>query len=121
MAQKHLWEIDHPYYAAEGPIEQYMSWSKFLEECDDMDDDYNLLYRWDIPQNKTGPIQCADPYYRAYTIVMTYIMQRKSQFFVCEVQFCQKDEPAIITFLQQKWAYLKQNWEGISDLKESEA
>lgn len=54
-ASSHLWEIHHPYYCAEGnyykPLsechDEYDSWAQFYDERGTMDDDLNLVFRWD--------------------------------------------------------------------------
>lgn len=45
----HLWEIDHPYYGADGSggAAQFDSFAELREAADDLDEDMNHVYRWD--------------------------------------------------------------------------
>lgn len=43
----HLWEIDHPYYAADGYDEHCDSFAELKSIVDRYDEDMNVVYRWD--------------------------------------------------------------------------
>ena len=51
--QKHLWEIEHPYYCVNqnycknDSCETFDTLDSFLEDVEDEDFDYNLIFRWD--------------------------------------------------------------------------
>ena len=54
--QKHLWEVDHPYYCNEGNFfarpgsechSHYRRWQDFVAEQGDGDMDLNLVFRFD--------------------------------------------------------------------------
>lgn len=43
----HLWEIDHPYYGADGSLEKVDSFDELKASLDHSDEDMNVIYRWD--------------------------------------------------------------------------
>lgn len=47
MADRHLWEIDHPYYGADGHINRCNSFAELRDWIDNLDEDMNHVYRWD--------------------------------------------------------------------------
>jgi hypothetical protein len=61
MTERHLWEVDHPYYCTEGNYysngchSTYDSWADFVEEANGWDLDMNLLFRWDWRKPEEGP------------------------------------------------------------------
>jgi hypothetical protein len=44
---RHLWEIDHPYYGADGHLNEFDSFAELRTAVNAMDKDMNLVYRWD--------------------------------------------------------------------------
>lgn len=45
---RRLWEIDHPYYGADGGgTEEWGSFADLREHVDGLDEDMNHIYRWD--------------------------------------------------------------------------
>jgi hypothetical protein len=109
MAEMHLWEANHPYYASEGNYyrngEHYRasSWMGFMEEMGDADEDYNLLYRWDWRQDDDAPPGTG-------SLLLFYMAQRKARCFSYEVAVTAHDEVGVREWLQKKWAHLQRVW-----------
>lgn len=118
--EKHLWEIDHPYYCNQGnyfargseqPTETYESWAEFLEAEGDSDFDMNLVFRWDWRK--------ADPDEEHWgnetdVLLLFYMGQRKGLYRWLEVQVTDADEDAVKAWLLPRWEHLKLLWEGVA-------
>jgi hypothetical protein len=125
-----LWTFDHPYYCSESnyfatgsqqPYVQYASWPEFLAEEGDADMDYNLVFRWDwkpiefieddSPAGHAAYHAKYDDNYRAYTLQVFWMGQRKGLFRCTEVSVCRADEPSVREWLTVRGEYLRRVWE----------
>jgi len=121
MAEKHLWEIEHPYYCNEGncfapshnqPTTSYESWADFVEDEGASDLDMNLVFRWDWRK--------ADPNEEAWcnktdVLLLFFMGQRKGLYRWVEITVQDSDEQAIRDWLSIRWEHLRRLWQGISD------
>lgn len=108
---KHLWEIKHSYYCAEGSILEHDSWENFLEDMGDADKDYNFLFRWDwiIDEDEEEPTD---------KMFLHYMLQRKAVHLTYVVKVKKEEELKIKQFLENKWQYMKNIWEPFSCVEE---
>jgi hypothetical protein len=105
----HLWESDHPYYAAEGSYfatgwhAEYESWADFIEEQGENDLDLNLLYRWDweVPEPGDEPGE---------SVALFFIHQRKACTRSARVAVTREDEPSVREYLTVRAAHLRTVW-----------
>lgn len=112
----HLWEIDHPYYAAEGNYfkegqhTRWNSWESFRDETAFVsgDRDLNLLYRWDW--RKPGHHDWDGP----ETLLLFFVIQRKGFNCSHEVTVTEADEPAIRAWLEECAQTIRAIWEPVS-------
>lgn len=114
-----LWKVDHPYYAAEGNRVRYDSFWEYLQDWEAVDDDLNLVYRWDIrpPRNERGEaVHPESDLDRVYELRITRILQRKSDFQASVIKVARRDEKDIVKHLKERWDHLKKVWEGISEV-----
>ncbi|MGW4810521.1 hypothetical protein ACWEPB_02600 [Kitasatospora cineracea] len=111
----HLWEVDHPYYAAEGNYHaadchtRLDSWAEFTETTFHSGDrDLNLLYRWDW-----WP---ADPEIPGDTdqLRLFFILQRKAIACSIAITVTQDDEPAIRKWLEECGRTVAAIWEPLT-------
>jgi hypothetical protein len=108
-----LWDVDHPYYCnegnfyANGTVQRYGSWLDFAAAEGDADLDMNLVFRWDWARRDEA---AADPYYRAETLSLFYMGQRKGLYRCAIVDVCRADEPAIRAWLAVRWAHMQTLW-----------
>lgn len=126
--QKHLWEIDHPYYCSESnyfkpgnsgteTVSHYKSWGDFFEDYKEADLDMNLLFRFDWEgENADGEKldYLKDPYYRSGKLKLFFFMQRKGYHQTKIIEVCAADEPAVLQFLAERWQHMRALWEGVS-------
>lgn len=119
MSERHLWEVDHPYYCNNGNYfdnncyTEYETWSNFNEEFGNSDIDYNLVFRFDW---KEGEDHDAEAYngndsYRNGFLDIYILGQRKGLFTAHRVFICRADEPSVIEFLKPRLERIKQLWE----------
>lgn len=117
--EKHLWEVKHPYYCADGNyysndcVFEHRSWADFLLEMGDADLDYNLFFRFDWSEEDDDG-NCTfngDENYRNGVLKMYIMQQRKGRFTICHVDVCRADEQAVKEYLQPRLNYLKKLWE----------
>ena len=119
---KPFWETDHPYvapdsnyyangYESAAYTHAFDSWSDFLAELGDMDEDYNFLYRWDF--------YSPDPKWAEKDEVpelhFCYILQRKGTFLWAKIRNPQpEDEEAIRAYLDARWDHVRRLWAPLS-------
>jgi hypothetical protein len=111
----HLWEIDHPYYAAEGNYfatgwhNHFASWEAFTAETHFYkgDRDQNLLYRWDWRK----------PGHHDWTgtemLSLYFVLQRKGICCSVEMPISEAHEPTVRRWLDQCAGFLAAIWEPI--------
>lgn len=125
MTNKHLWEIDHPYYCSDSnyyatgdaqPTSSYKSWAEFIEAEGDADFDMNLVFRWDWNEGEDHDLQAfnGDVNYRNGILMIRWMGQRKGLYRWSTIEVCRADEAAVRLFLQPRWKHMKLLWEGIS-------
>ena len=115
MTEKHLWEIEHPYYWNEGCFyarggechENCASWEDFLSSMGDADPDLNLLCRWDWDVEDEEGNKNADG---NGTLQLGFVAQRKAYTFTYHVKVSAKDEPAVRKWLANRWTKIQELW-----------
>lgn len=110
---KHLWEIEHPFYAPgleSGEGEHYKSFKELREYVSDADEDMNGLFRfdWSLEGDKN-----ADPNYRDGKLELAFVQPRHDRYWNPSCDVCAADEPEVIEFLKKKMEYVKKLWEPI--------
>lgn len=118
VERKHLWEVEHPYYMNEGNYFEvgqhtvWKMWSDFVAEFGDANLDYNWFVRWDWleGEDRGAGDFAGDVYYRNGRFMLQMIGQRKAYLCSHEIQVCRADEPAILAFLEPRWAYMQEMW-----------
>lgn len=128
--QKHLWEVDHPFYCADatwlkdssGAVHHYTyaSWADFCDSTsfEVRDTSMDLLVRWDWSSWRRHP----DPMLRADEpdlLDLFFVIQRKG--FLCShsIHVTDDDEPAVRAFLEGWWNKMTQVWAPLSTPAES--
>jgi hypothetical protein len=105
---KPLYEIDHPYYGADGHVEEFEHLDDLISAVNAYDEDWNHVYRWDwlIPDGE----EWAD-------LVLYVVLQRKSQFLQWSAPASRLDEPKVREFLSSDRiaGALRRMWEPILD------
>jgi hypothetical protein len=121
----HLWEYDHPYYCAEGNYFKngehltYASWAEFYAEWGDLDDDLNVVFRWDW--NTPDPADYDEDEGEEIppvTLNLYWVLQRKAILRSTECPVTEADEPAIREWLTRKAGYIRSIWEPLLDVPE---
>lgn len=116
-----LWEIGHPYYANEsnfyqnGLAHQLDSWADFKAEWADMDNDLNLVVRFDwFTDDEDTPLEerCGD------RLFVVWVLQRKGIYCTTTVAVKREEEPEIRAWLTTRWEKMRTIWEGVSDWEE---
>ena len=121
---KHLWEVEHDYYCSEehyfgtgenGPVNQeFESIAGFLEEWEDADEEYNLLFRWDWEEDEEKHFN-GDVNYRNGKLKLFFFLQRKGFHLPVTVCVCRADEPLVIKYLKPKLEYMKALWSPLDE------
>lgn len=115
---KHLWEVDHPYYATEGHYRtkgchhEFDTGEDFLIELGNADMDFNLICRWDW--NEVDPDDYDGVTYilpETDTLSLFYITQRKADPFSAAVQVTKDQEDEIREWLTVRAEHLRKVWE----------
>ena len=102
--------VKHPYHYSAPFEERYESWDDFIAELGGMDEDYNLLFRWDL----RGKEWYDDDDFTGYRIELSYVQQRKGGGMGVTVEVTEEDEPKIRAYLTTKLSYLLQLWTPIT-------
>lgn len=123
MTDRHLWEVDHSYYCAEGNYFKtgqhtlFASWADFAEETLFFtgDRDQNFLIRWDWQTDRTPgepPVLCIDG---ADRLLLFFVLQRKAWLCSVEITVTEADEPAVRAFLADCAQTMRATWEPLLD------
>ncbi|HEY6020985.1 MAG TPA: hypothetical protein VIY48_14105 [Candidatus Paceibacterota bacterium] len=116
---KRLWEIDHPYYGADGVwTEDFESFAEMRESVDASDEDYEHVYRWDwIDYTSNNYVLSYDGEGPEQVLRLFVVCPRKSQFGVFECPVTHGDEPEILEWRRgpRIFGSLKKMWEPILD------
>lgn len=108
---KHLWEVDHPYYATCGNWfnndchQEYANLASFLSDHGASDIDLNLVYRWDWKVDEDD---------RSHRLEVFFIEQRKAKARSVGVAVTADDEDGVIAYLRPRLAVLKSVWEPLT-------
>lgn len=114
---KHLWDVDHPYYATEGNYRtngyhhEFETWEDFLIELGNADLDFNLIYRWDWKTPNPDFYEPGEEMPATDTLSLFYIMQRKADPFSAAVQVTKDQEDEIRAWLTVRAEHLRKVWE----------
>ncbi|MFG2873319.1 hypothetical protein [Streptomyces sp. NPDC048338] len=120
-SQKPLWAIDHPYYCQEGNYYKngqhltYASWTDFHQEWGDLDDDYNLVFRWDWQRPDPTDYEPYGEDVPPNTLQVFWVLQRKAILRSTECPVTEAEEPAIREWLTRKATHLRLVWEPLLD------
>lgn len=112
----HLWEVDHPYYCAEGNYfandqhTRYASWRAFVEDTMFVTGgrDLNLLIRWDWRKPGFSAWE-GEEYLQLY-----FVLQRKAWLMSVEIPVAEADEPAVRAFLTECAQTVSELWAPLS-------
>ncbi len=121
---KRLWEIDHPYYAAEGHLNELDSFAELKADIDALDEDMNYVYRWDwfdaAAEHNTDLYMEGEPRTQQYLTVTT-VMQRKSAFaqFKCPIRHDQEADVLEWLHSDRIAGHVRKTWEPIFDANET--
>lgn len=119
----HLWEVDHPYYCAEGNYFKtgqhtvFASWKDFLDETVfvSADRDQNFLIRWDWQTDRTP----GEPLVRGIDgddrLLLFFVLQRKAILCSVEIVVTEADEPVVRKFLIECAETMRATWEPLLD------
>ena len=100
-------DVEHPYYMVCGIYhENFESFDKFLSDSGDLDDDLNLIFRWDLEYHNKHRAEGE--------LNLYYIAQRIGNTRCCHVKINRNDENRIREFLESKWEKIKEMWEPFS-------
>lgn len=110
-----LWEVNHPYGAADGWDETVDSFDELRAMVDGFDDDLNVVYRWDWidesnPLHTDGYVGDEPPY--AETFRVHLLQPRKSRFGTVECPITKDQESEVREWLAgaRCFGYLKRLW-----------
>lgn len=117
---KHLWEIDHPYYGADGYPNEESSFAALRASVDASDEDMNVVYRWDW-KDYSQPIH--DSLFLAgedrseEKLTVYLLMPRKSQFWSISCPIEKHQEFEVLEWLRgpRCLGYLQTLWEPVMD------
>jgi hypothetical protein len=109
---RHLWEIVHPYYCAEGnyfKVGQHTLWNSWQSFRDDTvfvtgDRNQNLLFRWDWQRDGNR-----------HSLLLFFVIQRKGFNCSHEIAVTAEDEPEIRKWLYECAVALRETWEPFID------
>lgn len=106
-----LWEIDHPYYGAEGYPERAETFAELREIIDGSDEHMNHVYRWDW--------QVADDYDtdKRDRLYVFCALQRKSGFWSVSCPVTRDQEAEVLEWLRgpRVLGALRKLWEPLLD------
>ena len=109
--------IEHPYYCSTSNYysneasEHYDTFEEFYENWHDADIDMNLIFRFDVIEDRYDNDKPKGTYH-AYIFIM---LQRKGIFKPITIdRFMPEDEPKAIELLRKHWKQIKKAWKPIS-------
>lgn len=121
---KHLWEIDHPYYGADGDEEEADSFAELKATVDGSDEDMNVMYRWDWkdysqPHFDDLFLDDEDRSEEEFTVYL--LLPRKSRFWSVTCPITKDREPEVLEWLKgdRCAGYLRTLWEPVFDAEEA--
>jgi hypothetical protein len=120
MPDRKLYEIDHPYYGAEGfgeyGYQEFMDVDELIRTTNGYDEDMNHVYRWDWE-----PCDDSQPGFGRLTLFV--ILQRKSRIVNWSAPVTPTDEPKVRAFLSSDriLGALRRLWEPLLDVPETKS
>lgn len=118
---KHLWQIDHPYYAPDGHENECESLAELIEAVNACDEDMNHIYRWDW----YDPADPCQDYLRLsdeekgepQTFTVHMVQPRKIQFINFSCPVTHDDEAVVLEWLRgpRVMGALAKLWEPLLD------
>lgn len=123
-APKRLWEIDHPYYAAEGYLSEFGSFEEMRAAIDSMDEDMNYVYRWDwfdAAAEHNADLFIEDEPRVEQHLTVTTVLQRKSKFinYRCPIRHDQEADVLAWLHSDRIAGHLRKTWEPIFDANDT--
>lgn len=116
----HLWEIDHPYYAADGHEETVDSFAALKHHVDHSDEDMNVVYRWDwhdASQSIHDDLYYGDQDRSKEELSVHLLLPRKSRFWSIRCPIAKAQEFEVLEWLSgpRCLGYLRKLWEPVMD------
>ena len=117
----HLWEVDHPYYGADGYMNECESFEHLVHDVEQCDEDMNVIYRWDWvdPRHPSQDDLYLENEYRSPINKLTIWMlqPRKSQFIAFRCPVTHEQEAEVLVWLRgpRCAGYLRKLWEPVFD------
>lgn len=102
-----LKDAEHPYCGTASDSDYYDSADAFLESVSQLDQDLNLLYRWDYDKDEYS--DNPEPY-----IEFFYIQQRRGRIYSSRVKYAVEDEPKLREYIEAQFEYLKKLWSPVA-------
>lgn len=115
-----LQKTNHSYYCSESNYyvgrnenfgrSEYATWKDLKDDWlinDDLDDDYNHLFRFDIFESKDDDGNPTEK----FELFLFFILQRKGIYRPVWIkEITEEDMPEIKRFLEKRWEYMKNQW-----------
>jgi hypothetical protein len=116
----HLWEIDHPYYAADGHEERVESFAALKHMVDNSDEDMNVVYRWDwfdAAQSIHDDLHIDVEERSKEELSVHLLLPRKSRFWTVRCPIAKHQEYEVLEWLSgpRCLGYLRKLWEPVMD------
>jgi hypothetical protein len=117
----HLWEINHPFFGADGHENPCNSFDELSKSIDALNDHMNFVYRWDWQdwsQSHYDDLYLSDEERSKQNFVAYLVMPRKEILisFTCPITYDQ--EPDVLAWLRSDRVLgnLRRWWEPLLDL-----
>lgn len=114
----HLWETEHPYYGSSYINDRYASFEELREFVELLDDDLNVVYRWDwYVYDTDSDEQTAEGGHNEQTFKVHIIMPRVDKIFSLSCPITKEQENEVRQWLQgpRVLGYLRRIWAPILD------
>jgi hypothetical protein len=113
-----LWEVDHPYYGADGYENKVESFEELRAAVDGMDEDMNLVYRWDwkdYSQPQHDDLFVEGEYRGRQEFTVYWLMPRKERCGSTTCPITHEQEAEVIEWLRgpRCAGHLRRVWEPI--------
>lgn len=117
MFGMHLWEVKHSYYCndtnwySNDCTHHCDSWPEFARDWGNLDDDYNLVFRWDWKAEIDDDERMTERGKTGHGILQVcYMQQRKGKYVTVFVKVTGDDEQAVREWLAPKMRHLMSLW-----------
>lgn len=108
--------VDHNYYCNLGnyhsneSLTEYETFSEFLDEYEDADIDYNLIFRWDVKKIEDDVDELPEGH-SGYKMEVFIMQQRRGNFVPNLIkEVTEKDVSDIVKLLKKHRDYLNEIW-----------